>query len=245
MACKNKHNLVVSTSPYWFTPPAAHSLAAHFHYLLNERFMNMGLMPVRYVKLHRSAAPVLDFSKLNAEDRKKNMKKDALSIDPKALKGKTLILIEDSRITGAHEGKIISHAKKFGVKGIIFVYVVNIANGIQDPNIENRINHVYINDLTMLYRLMLNPKDFAFNSRVCRFLLSWKNADELQNFFAHLSDKLLFTIYVSAINDGYALVEKFSKGFNLLKIEIASRNNIKEALTEEELPVISIAVSQQ
>ncbi len=238
------HNdqLVITTSPYWFTPPAAHALVAHVHHMLNERYMRLGLTPVRYVKIHRSSAPVTDFSKLGEEERKLNMKRDSLSVDPEALKGKVLLVVEDSRITGAHEEKTIKFAEEMGVKHIIFVYIISLKNGASDPDVENRINHIAMSDLTMLHRLMLTPEDFAFNSRVCRFLLSWPNIEDLTQFFKYLSDQLLFTVYASSINDGYALSDKFKAGFEVVRNEVESRDNL--SIHSEETPVISIAASQ-
>ena len=117
---------IVSTSPYWYTPPSANSLAMYFHYMLNELLLSAKNQPLTFLKIHRSSAPVCDFSKLSHRERLENMKRDTLSFDPFLLKGKRLILVEDARITGAHEQKIIDFMEKAGLEEIIFIYVVDV-----------------------------------------------------------------------------------------------------------------------
>jgi hypothetical protein len=216
---------IVSTSPYWYTPPSANSLAMYFHYMLNELLLSAKNQPLTFLKIHRSSAPVCDFSKLSHRERLENMKRDTLSFDPFLLKGKRLILVEDARITGAHEQKIIDFMEKAGLEEIIFIYVVDVGSGKNDPDIENRINHKWVNDLDTLQLLMKKPDEFVLNSRLCRFILSWENQEELEDFCKRLSDEMLFGLYISSVNDGYGSVEKYAKGFEVVRQESRIRHH--------------------
>ena len=215
---------IISTSPYWYTPPSAYSLAKYFHYMLNDLILEKKKQPFTFLKIHRSSAPVCDFSKLSHKERLENMKKNSLSFDPFLLKGKRLILIEDARITGAHEQKIIDFMEKAGLKEIIFIYVVDVGFGKNDPDIENRINHEWVNDLNTLQLLMKKPDEFLLNSRLCRFILSWEKRKELEDFCKRLSDEMLFDIYISSVNDGYGSVEKYAGGFEVVRQEVKIRH---------------------
>ena len=221
---KELDKIIVSTSPYWYTPPSAHALSIYFHYMLNELLLEAKNEPLTFLKIHRSSAPVCDFSKLTHEQRLENLKKDTLHFDPFMLKGKKLILIEDARITGTHEKKIIDFMEKAGLEEIIFVYVVNIGFGAADPDIENRINHKWVNNLDTLQLLMKNPEQFVLNSRLCRFILSWGNEQELKDFCKRLSDEMLFGLYISSVNDGYGSVELYSSGFDIIRQETRIRH---------------------
>jgi len=221
---ENYRDVIVSTSPYWYTPPSAHILAIYFHYILNDMMIEEKHQPLTFLKIHRSAAPVTDFSKLTHKERLENLNKDTLSFDPFMLKGKKLILIEDARITGTHEKKITEFMEKAGLEELIFVYVVNISSGVVDPDIENRINHKWVNNLDTIQLLMKKPDQFVLNSRLCRFILAWENDSELEDFCKRLSDEMLFGLYISSVNDGYGTVEKYAKGFDIIRKETKVRH---------------------
>lgn len=222
--CENSNNVIISTSPFWYTPPSAHILAIYFHYMLNELMIDKHGRPLTFLKIHRSAAPVCDFSKLTHQERLENMKRDTLSFDPFMLKDKRLVLIEDARITGSHEQKIIDFMENAGLEELIFVYVINVGNGTIDPDIENRINHKWVNNLDTIQLLMKQPEQFVLNSRLCRFILAWENKNELADFCKRLSDEMLFALYISSVNDGYGSVDKYSEGFNIIRQETRIRH---------------------
>lgn len=220
---KDCSDVIVSTSPYWYTPPSANALATYFHFILNELMLETNHSPLTFIKIHRSAAPACDFSKLSHTERIENMKKDRISLDPSLLKDKTLILIEDARITGAHEKKIIDFMQESGVEDLIFVYVIDVGFGKDDPEIESRLNHKWVHNLDTIHLLMKNPEQFLINARLCRFILAWENKEELKDFCKRLRDEMLFGLYMSSINDCYNSVEKYRPGFEIIRAEIEFR----------------------
>ena len=232
-------NTIVSTSPYWYTPPSAYTLAVYFHYMLNELLLDSKNEPLTFLKIHRSSAPVCDFSKLTHNERLENLKKDTLHFDPFMLKGKKLILIEDARITGTHEQKIIDFMEKAGLEELIFVYVINIGFGSSDPDIENRINHKWVNNLDTIHLLMKKPDQFVLNSRLCRFILSWENKEELEDFCKRLSDEMLFGLYISSVNDGYGSVDKYASGFDIIRQETKIRHQQLKKTDNPGIPIFN------
>ena len=220
-----KDEIVITTSPYWHTPPSANSLAVAVHHLLNESLFEHGIGSIKFVKINRSAAPSCDFSQLSVKERAQNMKKDQLSVDTKSVKKQRVVLVEDSRITGAHEEKTIKYLEKAGVHELILLYVIDVKDGKLDPDVENRINHITVNSLDELYKLMKNPDEFILNGRACRFLLSWDNKDELEHFCKKIPLQILSDIYVASINDGYGLMDKYRAGFEVLRREYKRKND--------------------
>ena len=72
---------------------------------------------------------------------------------------------------------------------------------------------------------MKKPDEFVLNSRLCRFILSWENQEELEDFCKRLSDEMLFGLYISSVNDGYGSVEKYAKGFEVVRQESRIRHH--------------------
>lgn len=216
-------NVIITTSPYWYTPPPAYSLTIKFHDLINELLLEKGCPPVRFMKIQRSSAPFCDFGKLNLAERKQNMKISSLSVDLEIFKGKKIILIEDARITGSHEKKVRELMKKAGVTELVFIYIVNVGKEIKNPKVENQMNHSWINNLKALSVLMKNPQDYILNARACRFILSYENKKELKKFSKKLSHELLFEIHRLSVNDGYGTLEKYKDGFQIINNEIVAR----------------------
>jgi hypothetical protein len=221
---KNNQDIVIITSPFWHTPPSVYPLALEVHKLINEKLLDNKANAIKFVKISRSSAPSCDFSKLTVEERKLNMQRNKLSIDEDSVRDKTVIFIEDARITGAHEEKTIVCLEQAGAKKVILLYLIDVKNGKNDPDIENRLNHAVINSIDELYKLMRKPDEYVLNSRSVRFVLSWADHKELKKFFAKISSVILDELYSASITDGYGLMEKYAQGFELLRAEVKSRN---------------------
>ncbi len=220
---RNRASIVVTTSPYWHTPPSAHSLALSVHHILNEYLYENGYGSLPFIKVSRSMPPSCDFSQLDEKERKLNMKNNKLSVDRQAIKGKTVIFVEDSCITGAHEEKFLQCMKKADAAEVIVLYIIDLKNEKIDPNIENILNHSVIDSLDDLLKLMSNFKHYTLNSRVCRFVLSWSDEDELRDFCEKLPSSVLSDLYIASTTDGYGLMSKYNKGFNTVRSEMKRR----------------------
>ena len=48
---------------------------------------------------------------------------------------------------------------------------------------------------------------------------------ELEDFCKRLSDEMLFGLYISSVNDGYGSVEKYAKGFEVVRQESRIRHH--------------------
>lgn len=220
-----QENVIVTTSPYWYTPPSVHPLALAVYENINEHLFERGKNSLRFIKMSRSSAPSCDFSKLSHAERKLNMQQNKLSVDENAVKGRTVIFIEDARITGAHEAKALECLEAAGAEKVILLYIIDVKHGKKDPDIENRINHSVINSLDELYRLMKNPDEYVLNSRACRFVLSWENKEELEKFAQKLPLTVLTELYSASITDGYGLMEKYADGFRIIREEVRERSH--------------------
>lgn len=220
---RHKVQIIISTSPFWYTPPPANTIALRFLYHLNSLLVEYEQMPLRYVKIHRGSAPRVDFSALTSEERESNMKQDLISVDPEAFRGKKVVLIEDARITGAHEAKTIKYLQGVGVDELTFLYVVDVADGATDPHIEFRLNHAWMNDLDKLATLMENEADYVLNARVCRYILSYPDKAKIEWLARSMPYETLASLDKYSVSDGYGVVAKYREGFKVIRMVLRER----------------------
>ena len=97
---------VVITSPYSFIPTATFSLKNHFVNILNIWLVSQSFPVVQETKIYRTITYKEDYGELNAEQRIKLIGDDIFHIDKEFIQNKTLIFLDDIRITGSHERMI-------------------------------------------------------------------------------------------------------------------------------------------
>src|SRR5476651_2281529 len=106
-----KHNpirtqIVVISSPYAFIPTATFAMKNYFVFRLNRWLAENDLSVVQETKVHRTITYKEDYGELNAAERMSLIGNDSFHIDAAFLQGKTLIFLDDIKITGSHERMI-------------------------------------------------------------------------------------------------------------------------------------------
>ena len=99
--------LVVISSPYSFIPTATFAMKDAFVYTLNRWLAAHHLPVVQETKVHRTITYKDDYGALDAAQRMALIGGDSFHIDREFLLGKTLIFLDDIRITGSHERMIL------------------------------------------------------------------------------------------------------------------------------------------
>jgi hypothetical protein len=162
-------------------------------------------------KMHRNTTYTQDYGELSADDRMKLISNDTFAIDLDSLKDKTLIFLDDIKITGSHEHVILNTIKNF--KGNTFLlYFAELINKNIDPTIENELNYAFVSDITKL-------NDIIFNS-------VFKINIDFEKF---ISDKpLLFknNICANAIGNKYDKIELYQTNLKILINNINQTNQI-------------------
>ena len=99
--------VVVLSSPYSFIPTATFAMKDWFIFRLNRWLVQRNLPVVQEAKVHRTITYKEDYGELDAEQRMKLIGNDQFHIDKDFLAGKTLVFLDDIRITGSHERMIM------------------------------------------------------------------------------------------------------------------------------------------
>src|SRR5476651_133243 len=98
-----KQQIVVISSPYAFIPTATFAMKNYFVFRLNRWLAENDLSVVQETKVHRTITYKEDYGELNAAERMSLIGNDSFHIDAAFLQGKTLIFLDDIKITGSHE----------------------------------------------------------------------------------------------------------------------------------------------
>jgi hypothetical protein len=209
----------IVSSAFLYMPTAAHAVTTA---LCAEITMLGG--GTQQAKIHRSTLTQGDYSTMSVEERAQVMGANLLAIDPAAVDGKDVLVVDDIRVTGSHEDSLRKLFDCLQPSRVTFAYIAAIDQELAhaDPQLEDRVNHAAIKKLVDIERL-IGYREFRMNARSCKFILALRHRDELPSFLARLSHDLLSQFYMGALGDGYHLMPLYTPSFELLRQEYVLR----------------------
>ncbi len=218
--------LLVAASPYRHVPTAAHALAVRFTAVLNAERARFRLLPAHLVRIDRTAVASGDYGTLSAAARARLMAANALSFDrlrPCAA-GAHLIVVDDVKVTGAHQHCLLLASDMLPLGSRMFVHVAAVqdAGARLDPTLEDRLNHAFVRSLGELADIA-TAADFSWNVRVCKFLLSPPNRRGLTSFLAGMPDHFVRALHRNSLIDGYAGMAAYRPSHAIVRRELSSR----------------------
>ncbi len=222
-------NIALTSSAYRYTPTAAQSIADAFF----DYFKNYTSLELEYFKIHRTYLDGRDYAQLTPQERNEVLQRSNLTLDEnQSLKGKTVWVIDDVRITGKHEEKILHFLEQEGVKEVLCLYVGILEQGLELSWVEHYLNHAWVKDIYRFAEIVHQPH-FKINARVCKFLLSYPSVLELKYFFDSLSEEKINLFYQVAKNDAFDKIPTYQASFYLLE-NVYKRNKSLYSLFSEE-----------
>lgn len=201
--------IVVSSAPYKYIPVASTALKDYF---LSEFMLwcatEYGKTPAD-LKIFRGHSYNEDYGAMTVEQRDKAISSDSFWIDSEFIKNKTLILIDDIRITGSHERRMENLLESVGFDGnVIYLYYSHLnVDSVVHPNIENVLNYAFVQNELDINHIIKND-EFIFNTRVVKFLLNLPE-DKFSTFINYQSESFVETLAKNAIGNGYLKEQKF------------------------------------
>lgn len=213
------NQIVVASSPYDFIPTATFAMKNYFVQKLNEYLVDKNLSVVQEIKIHRTVTYKEDYGALSAEERMKLIGNDKFHADYKFIENKTVIYMDDIRITGSHEkmikSQILSKVKDSPDERAIFIYFAELVNENVDPKVENILNYYFVKDLYSLDKVLKN-EDWIPNTRAVKFILKKTDGGQFDVFLQFQPLKIVSTIYHLAIGNSYHLMDEYKE--NILKM---------------------------
>ena len=226
----NGNQLVVLSSPYSFLPTATFAMKDHFVVYLNRWLMRRGFPVLQESKIHRTVTYKEDYGELDAAQRMALIGNDSFHADVAFLTGKTLVFLDDIRITGSHERVILRMAKEYGLSNDAYLlYYAELTNEDIHPRYENHLNYHCVGSIFDLQDI-IDADDFRINTRVTKYLLNAGPSD-FSEFIARQSVAFVHLLYDAAIGNAYHDIEAYAKNFaqldNLLthQIKIQTHGN--------------------
>jgi hypothetical protein len=141
------NDCVVIASPYNYVKNAATVMTKYFIAKLNHLMVNSCGKNVEYTTIHRKVSYTADYGFLSKEKRQSLLSNDDFYINYDFVKNKTIIFVDDVKITGTHEDKLIEILGDNALDGIghFFLYYANYEGS--QPDIESKLNFSGIKSL--------------------------------------------------------------------------------------------------
>jgi hypothetical protein len=220
--------LLMASSPYAHVPAAATTLARGLRPRLNAARARHGLAPAPLLRVDRISASAGDYGTLSAQAREQHMAANALSFrqfPPEHVRDAHLLVIDDVRVTGAHQRCLMRASEELPLAARTFLYLVafpGYAAGAFDPAQEDQLNHAAVKTLDDLAGIV-EAGDFAWNVRVCKFVLSPARHGGLPRFLRRMPGWFVRGLHRNSCRDGYARMEPYAPSHALVRAELSRR----------------------
>jgi hypothetical protein len=212
-------DVVVLPSPYMFIPTATFALKDYTIAALNKFLVERKHDPVMESKVYRQTGYTEDYGQMSIEDRRRVMNAETFHTDKEFLRDKTVIFMDDIRITGAHEERMEEMIERLELGNItnriVFCYFAQLYRQSTNPTIENYLNYYAVRSLLDLDKIIKND-EFIFNTRNVKYILNAPHV-ECVNFLEYQRHSFIETLYHNAIGNSYHLEEKFKMNFQYLE----------------------------
>ncbi|RYZ56439.1 MAG: hypothetical protein EOP49_00325 [Sphingobacteriales bacterium] len=200
--------VVVIPSPYAFIPTATFAMKTYFVHVLNSWLAVSGYQVVQEAKVHRTVTYKEDYGELDAGERKRLIGNDSFHIDKAFVEGKTLVFLDDIRITGSHEWMIRKMIDTFGLNNRIYLlYYAELMNNQIHPRIENDLNYAAVKSIFDLEPIIRGR--FAFNTRFVKYVLN-TDPSVFAAFIGGQDEEFIETLYHLAVGNGYHAIDAYA-----------------------------------
>ena len=212
---------VVISSPYNHLPNAATVMTKHFIDRLNELLVFTQGAHVEYTVVHRKVSYTADYGFLSKEKRRGLIDNDTFHFNREFVKGKLLIFVDDVRITGTHEEKLIEVMQSEGIDNeALFLYFANYTGN--QPDIEAALNFAAVSNMADFVSLTKSPNHHII-IRPIKYMLS-RTVDELKQTLPGFSDDIVFEMYYGCLAEGYYKIPSYQQAFAILTAEKERRS---------------------
>lgn len=220
--------LLMASSPYAHVPAAATTLARGLRPVLNAVRAANGLAQVPLLRVDRVSTSAGDYGTLSAQARDRHMAANVLSfgrVPPEQVCGAHLLVVDDVRVTGAHQRCLMRASEALPLTARTFLYIAAFSaqlGGCFDPAQEDALNHAAVKTLDDLAGIV-EAGDFAWNVRVCKFTLSPANHGELPPFLRSMPGWFIRDLHRNSCRDGYARMAPYAPSHALVRAELTAR----------------------
>ncbi len=128
----NGPDIIYVPSPYDAIPTASFAMAAGFKDVVNLFLYRHGKNSLLSSKIHRYKTYTVDYGNLSYEERLRLISSDTYHLDKEFLQNRTVLFLDDIRITGSHETIIQRQLEKEGITGNFFFLYYALLDNAED-----------------------------------------------------------------------------------------------------------------
>ncbi|MBS7564974.1 phosphoribosyltransferase family protein [Mucilaginibacter sp. Bleaf8] len=217
--------MVVISSPYSFIPTATYAMKNYFLFRINHWLAENDLPVVQEAKVHRTITYKEDYGELNAEERMRLIGNDSFHIDKAFIAGKTLLFLDDIKITGSHERMIMKMVRDYDLHNTIYMlYFAELVNDSIHPNIENYLNYHQVSNIFDLDDIVKSGS-FCINTRLVKYLLNY-NYEAFCVFIQAQSRQFILNLYNMALGNGYHTMDSYRPNLKYIKDQLFTNNKL-------------------
>lgn len=208
---------VVIPSPYNFVPNAATIMTRHFVDRLNHLIVQKTGLHVDYATIQRKVNYTGDFGLLDAEARRQLIGGDTFYVHQGFFENKTMLFVDDVRITGAHENRlmeIIDNCERLRDSNIHFLYYGQLVGDESRNDIE-----AYLNSAEMTLDMYIEMQREPANHLIVRPIkwLMRMNRKDFETYLTKSSIKVIRDLYFACLGEGYYAVPEYQCNYHLLR----------------------------
>eukprot|EP00762_Andalucia_godoyi_P002132 ANDGO_02589.mRNA.1 hypothetical protein len=226
-------HFVLTSSAQKMAPTAAYALMQMVHRTLVEKY---GVcLPV--VGITRENCLEGDYGKLDLAQRISIMKKNVFFWETeeaeRLVRGRTVLVVDDIRITGAHESRICDLIQESHAKAV-FLYLAALDPQcvIREPScsnlVEDYLNHHAVKSLADVLRLSWED-GYILSARTCKFVLMEKQSNgamSLEEFVMQIPLNIAVSMLLYVQGDGYHEMPRFRDRAQLMEHLVHFRMNV-------------------
>lgn len=207
------NRLVVIPSPYNYVPNAATVMTGHFVNKLNELTVNAAGRHCEYSIIHRKVSYTNDYGFLSKEKRRGLIDNDSFYLNRDFMEGKMLVFIDDVRITGTHEDKLVEILERDNITNpAAFLYFAEYFGN--QPDIEGELNFSFVKGIDDYLALTQEP-DHHVIVRPLKYLLS-QNSNKLREVCEKFPIHTLEKVYHGCLAEGYYKIPSYQQNFGVI-----------------------------
>jgi predicted amidophosphoribosyltransferase len=211
---------VVIPSPYNVIKNAATVMTDHFCNKLNEMLVQANGTHVDCSIIHRKVSYTNDYGFLSKDKRKSLIDNDSFYLNRDFTEGKTLIFIDDVRITGTHEDKLVEILKRDGIDNdVFFLYYANYYGN--SPDVEAKLNFAAVRDIYDYLELAKEPHHHTI-IRPMKYILS-QTPSTVKAILPVMETRAVQDLYWGCLGEGYYKIPSYHDNFQIIAAEFADR----------------------
>lgn len=210
------NNCVVIPSPYNHVQNAASVLTKHFVNQLNQLLVGVNGNVVETTIIHRKVNYTMDYGFLQQDQREHLINNDAFYFNEQFINDKFLIFVDDIKITGAHERRMIRLLNDTNSQNdCAFVYIANY-DGV-DPTIEAFLNLNGVNNCEDFLKIVREGQRHVI-VRAIKWLLSrpLNQLTFLLKDIQAIDIDYIEELYYGCLGEGYHKIPSYQPQFQIV-----------------------------